>query len=382
MEKDRKGLQSVDMGSGGGGEAPQPNKGRNGGSGRRPVGRWVLLGLLLLALLSFTYIYFILPGSLPWNDSEPDRWYGDSLEYLDAGFGLSMGNLGQLGEYRDLGLPSWGDDDVFAVLIMGFDYDYPGIIRQGGGVPGRTDAIMLLVVPKDHNAATLVSIPRDTLVPLDSYGTEERINAVYRGISLQGTINAVTFLTGVEADKWVSLDFNGFVQIMDRLGGVDIEVEDYMTIWDDLNGRWVYIEKGPQHLDGHMALLYVRFRGDQMGDISRNSRQLRFIKALAGKAVEWNTVGEIGGIISDLQENVKTDMSYNEVLALGMRLLKIGTSRLDGFSIPGVFEGPYWRADLAATRKLMERAITGAPLVEDVVEENVGLEEVAPAQEP
>lgn len=315
----------------------------------------------VFAVLSLSYAYFILPESLPWNESTSSGWLGDMYDPMQPDFGISEGSSVTLGSGADSELASWENDEVFAVLMMGFDYNYPGRIREGGGLPGRPDAIMLLILPKNRQAATVVSIPRDTLVPLDSYGSEERINAIYRDSNPARVINAVHYLTGIAPDRWVSIDFKGFVDVIDRLGGVDMLIEDDMYIWDDLNGRYFFIPEGLQHMDGATSLMYVRFRGDAMGDINRTSRQIRFLKTLASQAVQWNTVGEVSGIISDVKANFKTDMSEGEAMALGLRLLKIGVSSLDGFTVPGAFEGPYWRPDLEATRKLIEAAVSGSP---------------------
>ncbi len=323
---------------------------------------WVKIVLLIgvLAVLGLSYAYYILPETLPWNESTSSGWLGDMYDPMQPDFGINEGSSVALGSGADSELASWENDEVFAVLMMGFDYNYPGRIREGGGLPGRPDAIMLLILPKDRQAAIVVSIPRDTLVPLDSYGSEERINALFRDSNPARVTNAVHYLTGIAPDRWVSIDFKGFVDVVDRLGGVDMLVEDDMYIWDDLNGRYFFIPKGLQHMDGATSLMYVRFRGDAMGDINRTSRQIRFLKTLASQAVQWNTVGEVSGIISDVKANFKTDMSEGEAMALGLRLLKIGVPNLDGFTVPGAFEGPYWRPDLEATRKLIERAVTGS----------------------
>ena len=324
-----------------------------------PVAAKLLLAVGVMLVLGLSYAYFVLPESLPWNESASSSWLGDTYDPLLPGFGINDSLLVTLGSGIGAELTSLENDEVFAVLMMGFDYNYPGKIREGGGIPGRPDAIMLLILPKDQQAAVVVSIPRDTLVPLDSYGNEERINALYRDSNPARIVNAVHYLTGIAPDRWVSVDFKGFVNVIDRLGGVDMLVESDMHIWDDLNGRYFFIPEGLQHLDGAMSLMYVRFRGDAMGDINRTSRQIRFVKTLASQAVQWNTVGEISGIISDVKESFKTDMSEGEAMSLGLRLLKIGVSNLDGFTVPGAFEGPYWRADLEATRKLIERVISG-----------------------
>ncbi len=317
------------------------------------------LALCVILVLSLSYAYFILPESLPWNEPLSSGWLGDAYDPMLPDFGISEGSPVTLGGGMDQELASWENDEVFAVLMMGFDYNYPGRIREGGGLPGRPDAIMLLILPKDRQAATVVSIPRDTLVPMDSYGNEERINALYRDSNPARVANAVRYLTGISPDRWVSIDFKGFVNVIDRLGGVDMLVENDMYIWDDLNGRYFFIRNGLQHFDGATSLMYVRFRGDAMGDINRTSRQIKFLKTLASQAVRWNTVGEISGIISDVKDSFKTDMSEGEAMALGLRLLKIGVSNLDGFTVPGVFDGPYWRPDLEAVRMLIEGVLTG-----------------------
>ncbi len=150
----------------------------------------------------------------------------------------------------------------------------------------RTDSIMLVHVPSSGGKPVIVSIPRDSYVPIPRNGTH-KINAAFAlggGKLLTETIETAT---GLHVDGYLEIGFAGFAGIVDSLGGVDICVARDMN--DPLAG--INLKAGCQTLDGKNALGYVRSRhNDPLGDLGRAERQRQFLGAVMKKAVTPSTV--------------------------------------------------------------------------------------------
>ena len=158
------------------------------------------------------------------------------------------------------------------ILLLGTD-------ARPGEKGGNTDTIILAHFDKDRLA--LLSIPRDTRVNIPGHGWD-KINAAY-GFGGPGlTASVVSELTGIPVSKYVLLHWDGFIKIVDLLGGVTVNVPRNMYYYDRVDGpRYkIDLKKGLQHLDGHQALAFVRFREEALGDIDRTRQQQEFLKAL------------------------------------------------------------------------------------------------------
>ena len=177
--------------------------------------------------------------------------------------------------------------DAMNFLILGSDS------RDLENTTGsRSDTIILLHIDKDHTGADLVSIPRDTWVhipksPAGPYGnTDAKINAAYAWGGVPLTVQTVEKFTGVYIDHVVLIDFAGFKEIIDKLGGVEINVEKSFTSTHSLNANSIrHFNAGPQLLDGAAALDYARERyAFADGDFARIRHQQQLINAVLDRA--------------------------------------------------------------------------------------------------
>src|SRR5947209_8040385 len=145
------------------------------------------------------------------------------------------------------------------LLILGHDQDVDNHKRVLK-TRGRSDLMILSRLDFGSRAAYLLSIPRDTWVRLPGSRRYGKINAAHAIGGPRYSARAVAALVGVRPQYMLALSFHGFVQAVDALGGVDVDVDrsmDYDDNWGDLH---VHLRKGMQHLDGHQALGFVRFR--------------------------------------------------------------------------------------------------------------------------
>ncbi|WP_433351543.1 LCP family protein [Microtetraspora malaysiensis] len=159
-------------------------------------------------------------------------------------------------------------------------------LATGKAVGKRTDTMMLLHIPDGDGRPTLVSLPRDSYVPIEGHGSD-KLNAAYAfggPVLLAKTVERVT---GIRIDHYMEIGFGGFVGIVDAIGGVNICVKQ--NIKDPKAG--INLKKGCQDMDGGTALGYVRTRATgAIPDFERTQRQRQFFSAVVQKAASPGTL--------------------------------------------------------------------------------------------
>ncbi|HYU84723.1 MAG TPA: LCP family protein [Kribbellaceae bacterium] len=183
--------------------------------------------------------------------------------------------------------PSKTVQDATNLLVLGSDSRDPNDLSGS-----RTDTIILAHLPKDRSSAQLISIPRDTWlhIPLAKDGRhgnqDAKINAAFAFGGVPLMVQTVEAFTGVRIDHVVLVDFAGFKDIIDALGGVDIVVDQSFTSHTSLlPGHVREFTKGKQHMDGAAALDYARERKSfRDGDFTRIKHQQQMIKAVLDTA--------------------------------------------------------------------------------------------------
>lgn len=247
------------------------------------------------------------------------------------------------------------------ILVLGVDAPSP----ESGEV--RADVLMLVSCNPDQGSVKVLSIPRDTLVTYPGKG-EDRINAAlrYGGVALARKM--VEELTGLPVHRYLMVDFRAFEELVDLLGGVEVEVDKRMYYRDESQGLLIDLRKGRQILNGRQALGFVRYRRDPMGDIARVTRQQRLLRAVLEKAIKEHLWTRLISLYRLKKEYVRTDLGLLDLYRLrhfGERLAS--GADLVTFIVPGNFLGPYWAPDRAALRALVEREFTAKPVSKDVV---------------
>jgi LCP family protein required for cell wall assembly len=159
-------------------------------------------------------------------------------------------------------------------------------LHTGKDAGQRTDSIILVHVPQDGGKPVLVSIPRDSYVPIPGHGSN-KINASFSIGGPKLLVHTVEQVTDLRIDGYVEIGFGGFASVVDSVGGVRICVPFNMN---DKNAG-INLKKGCQVLDGKNALGYVRARySDPRGDIGRAERQRQFLGAIMKKALTPSTI--------------------------------------------------------------------------------------------
>jgi LCP family protein required for cell wall assembly len=206
-------------------------------------------------------------------------------------------------------------DGLLNVLVVGVDKRPPGSKEaQVHGV--RTDTIMLVQIVPKTGRIKLLSIPRDLLVEIEP-DVEDRINAAYAYGGIEQTVSALQSYTNVPIDRYAIVDFEGFEDVINAMGKVEVDVEgEFPQSW--------HMEEGLQTLDGHRALLYARYRGTPGGDLDRIERQQQLVAALRSEALDWDTITDLPEMMRVMNENVETNVGFQEALSLGRVLIGQG----------------------------------------------------------
>ena len=191
--------------------------------------------------------------------------------------------------------------------------------------------MILLHIPASHDKAYLISIPRDLYVYIPKsktnpkYGnTKSKINAAFAWGGLPLAIQTIEGYTGVRLDHVVLVDFGGFKQVTDALGGVDMNIEQDVT---SIHPPHRHFKKGMAHLDGTEALDYVRQRYQfAEGDFARMRHQQQFMKALMDKAVSSGTLANPVKLNAFLKA-VTASMTVDKDFSLGDMALQFRNIR-------------------------------------------------------
>lgn len=266
------------------------------------------------------------------------------LERLRAKVNPSSGSQGLLETVKSLAAgdqPLEGSDQGrINVLLLG---------AAGKGKPGQnlTDTIMVMSLNLETNQVALLSLPRDLYVKVPDSGYMTKINSVYQ-IGLNGSGNdpseaagliekTVSDITGLDIGYYVILDFDGFKQAIDAIGGVNVtsERDIYDASYPGPNYSYETFElkKGFHHLDGATALKYARERHDDPeGDFGRAKRQQQIMQAAKNRIFSAETLFDIAalnGLIDSLGDNIRTDIGPGEAQAFFELSKKLDTNNVN-----------------------------------------------------
>ena len=227
----------------------------------------------------------------------------------------------------------------------------------------RTDTIMVASYDTDDHIMNILSIPRDTRMYV---GTKyQKINAAHaitkngKIAGPQGSIEAVTRLTGIPINYYVEFSFEAFRETIDALGGVYFNVPQNMNYEDSSQDLYIHLTSGYQLLDGDKAEQLVRFRQYPQGDIKRVEVQQNFIKALAEQKMNASIITKLPNLYKTLSENIKTNFTLSDMTKYGPSLLELSMDNVTTYSLPGDYSGSeysasYWIADMNEVKELIE----------------------------
>lgn len=242
---------------------------------------------------------------------------------------------------------AYGPSALLNILLLGVD--------QRENEAARADTIILASLNLEEKEVHLLSIPRDTRVPIPDNGVTRKINYAHAVGGAELTVKTVEQFLDIPVHYYVETNFEGFSGTIDILGGVTINVEQDMYYPDEN----IDLKAGLQKLNGHDALSYVRWRSDGRGDIGRIERQQKFFRALTDQALCFSTIWKMPELLGELNKQVKTDLKVQKMIVLANAFRDIENIKLDTTVVPGHpddvnYGGSYWIADRQALTALLE----------------------------
>lgn len=225
--------------------------------------------------------------------------------------------------------------NIKSILLIGQD-------KQGDQTRQRSDSMILATLDKDQGTISLTSFMRDLYVAIPGYSST-RINAAYAYGGMELLDETLEENFGVQIDGNVEVDFEVFKVLVDKVGGIDLELTqaeaDYICGRDQsvlypqpLRTDWD-LQEGVNHLDGEQALIHARNRSIGNSDYRRTERQQDVLKAAFAKIKDLNVL-EIGGLVKDVLPLVTTDLSLWDMTGYAMDVMSIGTDEIQSYRIP------------------------------------------------
>ncbi len=234
--------------------------------------------------------------------------------------------------------------DRINILVMGLDRR-----PREGQSPSRSDTMFVLTIDPQTKTAGILGIPRDLYVDIpdgDGGYFEDRINTAlvygevndYKGGGHQLAIDTVEHNLGVKIGHYVIIDFEGFKEVIDALGGIDVDVPTYVSdptySWTELPGDYdpQEFEPGLQHMDGEAALAYARIRQNS-DDLDRIQRQQRIIFAVMDKALSLNVLRNALELWNKYKDAIDTDINDIQLAGFARLAADISPEKISALSL-------------------------------------------------
>jgi LCP family protein required for cell wall assembly len=213
----------------------------------------------------------------------------------------------------------------------------------------RTDAMILLSIRPRERLVTMISIPRDLFVYIPGW-TMQRINTAYQRGELTGypgggpglLKDTVRYNLGVRVDHFALVEFEGFQEIIDTLGGIDLPLTCPYTDWHIKNPKrsiedpenWKLLTVGPGvvHMDGELALWYARSRL-RSSDFDRGRRQQEVLRAIYARGLSLDVIPRLPELYAQFSQAVESDVSLDGVLELAPLASSLGSARVRSYYI-------------------------------------------------
>jgi LCP family protein required for cell wall assembly len=194
-------------------------------------------------------------------------------------------------------------DDQVNILLLGSD-------QREGDTGFRTDTILLLTINPSQGSAKLISFPRDLYVYIPGY-TVDRINTAYGWGGFEALAVTMEYNFGVRPDYYVLINFWSFIEVIDSIGGITVDIGRDLCDHRDDFGEFC-VSQGTMWMDGESALWYVRSRYTT-SDLDRGRRQQEVIEATFHKLISLNGLTRAPELYEIYKDNVTTNIGFDTV---------------------------------------------------------------------
>lgn len=220
--------------------------------------------------------------------------------------------------------------DNVSVLLIGVD---DSEARMQGDGNSRSDALLVATFNPEEKSVKLLSIPRDSYVYIPKVGYKDKITHAHAYGGTHASIEAVEEMLDIPVDYYVKMNFNAFIEVVDALGGIEVEVPYDRLEKDENDKNAIQLKKGLQVLDGRHALALARTRKLD-SDIERGKRQQMILQAIIKEMVSVKSISKYGDVIDAVGDNMKTDMTFKEMTSF-WEYAKDGMPQIDTLNLQG-----------------------------------------------
>ena len=227
--------------------------------------------------------------------------------------------------------------------LEGLEEDYNKVVNiLAIGVDGsetRSDTILLVSMNMERKSVSLMSIPRDTRVKYN--GSWDKITHLFSyDTTGQLTLDVVKDITGVDIHYVGIINFDGFSNAIDELGGVDVEVPDLgkggMYYNDPVQDLYIALPAGYRHLNGQEAQGFVRFRsGYANADLGRIETQRYFLQELVKQKLKLKYIAKVPAVLEVLEGDFRTNYGCADIVSQMIKMLGMKSENIKSYSLPG-----------------------------------------------
>lgn len=223
--------------------------------------------------------------------------------------------------------------DNISILLIGIDESKKREKEYGDAV--RTDALMVATLNEKDKSIKLVSIPRDSYVKIPGRKNKTKINHAHAYGGTELTIETVQELLDIPIDYYVKMNFHAFIDVVDALDGINVEVP-YELYEQDSNDQAeaIHLMPGMQTLNGEQALALARTRHYD-SDLERGKRQQEIVKAVIKRAISFNSIPKQSDVIKAVGENMTTNLSFGEMTSLISYVTAGSNLQIESLNIEG-----------------------------------------------
>ncbi len=264
--------------------------------------------------------------------------FGAAYFVVDQVMDIKMASTIKLKD-EDLGEGNTIDQRVggeLVFLLVGID-ENPDEVGEAKTTHVRTDTMMIVKVNFNNGTVDLVSIPRDSQVLYN--GNKIKINAAHAIDGITGAMRAARELTGLDIDYYMSVDFDAVTNIVDAIGGVEIDIP-YKLEEPQLD---VYIPSGKSVVDGNNAMYFVRARSKLKSgsDIERMQNQQYFLGQLMDAVLQPSNILKIGDILDVFKKNVKFSFDISDLGNIALTASKFSKDKMTNHTLEGTTGDEY-----------------------------------------
>lgn len=267
---------------------------------------------------------------------------------LFVGLIVLLDNVGPDMRPQEIEIADKAPVKTFYVLLIGSDTRkgtalYTGKQSDHGQVDQHSDVMTLMRVNPDHLKITLLTIPRDTVIA----GEDEKINNALLNNDPEEVVDAVERLTGLRPDYYMMTTFATFANLIDALGGVDVDVPVDIKVDDPATGSTISVKAGDdQHLNGSQALALARARHEygEDQDVIRQANVRAIEEAMIERVLQYHDIEDIERLLGVVEEDVVTNMDLS-VTGLEIVDFMRNADKVDILGGTGPYEGGVVRKD-------------------------------------